>query len=146
MDVQPKLDELTDLVESARAMPMSASCLVNRGEVLALVDEIRDALPGELRQAQWVLHDRDEVVEEGRREAERIVAAAHQERELLVSEQEVTREADREADRLVADARKEADDLRVEVEEYVDAKLAAFEAELHRTLAAVERGRDKLTG
>lgn len=146
MDVQPKLDELTDLVESARAMPMSASCLVNRGEVLVLVDEIRDALPGELRQAQWVLHDREEVVEEGRREAERIVAAAHQERELLVSEQEVTREADREADRLVADARKEADDLRVEVEEYVDAKLAAFEAELRRILAAVERGRDKLTG
>lgn len=145
-DVQGKIGEIVSLVEAARAMPMSASCVVNRADLLGLVDELRALLPGQLRQAEYVLSDRDEVVDEGRREAERIIAAAHVERSRILSDTEIAREARVEAERLVTEAHEQADLMRREVDDYVDTKLANFEVALTKTLAAVERGRDKLRG
>jgi cell division septum initiation protein DivIVA len=144
--VTTTLDALRDLVEGARSMPMSASCVVNRGEVLALVDEAADALPGALASAQALLGDREGVVEEGRQEAEALVASAREERARLLAQSEVVAHARAEADRLLADAREQAAAMRLEVEDYVDGKLATFEVVLSKTLEAVERGRDKLSG
>ncbi len=145
-DVQTKLTELTKLVESARSMPMSASCVVNRSEVLGLLDEVEALLPPALTQAQAVLGDQQGVVEQGHREAERIVAEAHEERCRMLQENEVFAEAKAEADRLLEQSRSMTDAMRLEVEDYVDAKLANFEIVLTKTLSAVERGRDKLSG
>jgi hypothetical protein len=143
-DATRKLDELTALVEGARAMPMSASCVVNRGDVIAMLDELRALLPVEFRQAQYVIRDRDEVVEEGRREAERIVAAAREERLRLIEETEIVQEALAERERILAEAAERSEAMRQEVDDYVDTKLAHFEVVLTRTLGAVERGREKL--
>lgn len=145
-DVQSKLAELTELVESARSMPMSASCVVNRSEVLGLLDEVEALLPPALTEAQAVLGDQQGVVEQGHREAERIVAEAHEERRRMLEENEVFAEAQAEADRLLEQSRSTTDAMRLEVEDYVDAKLANFEIVLTKTLSAVERGRDKLSG
>ena len=144
MDVHEKLDELTEVVESARSMPMSSSCILNRAELLTLLDELRALLPAEFDLAEQLLGDRDKVVSEGRDEAEAIVAAAHEERMRLVSETEVFAQAQREANRVRADAEEDAESMRQQVDEYVDGKLANFEITLDKTLAAVHRGRDKL--
>jgi cell division septum initiation protein DivIVA len=146
MDISSKLDELTGLVESARAMPMSASCIINRAEVLEAIEDLRDALPNELTVARGVLSDRSAVVDEGRAEAERIIEQAEAERTHLLSRTEVVKEATREAERLIAAARTETDRMRAEIDDYVDAKLANFEIILRRTLDAVEHGRDKIQG
>lgn len=146
MDAQAKLDEITALVESAKSMPLSASVLVNKAEMLALLDELRAGLPDELREAQWVIKDRDEVIDQGRKEAERIIADARTEQARLVSRTEVMKAATEEAERVNAEAKENARKMRLEVEDYVDAKLANFEVVLHKTLGAVERGRDKLRG
>lgn len=143
-EVTRRLDELVALVEGARAMPMSASCVVNRGDVLALLDEVRGALPAEFRRAEYVLRDRDAVIDEGRREAERIVEAAREERLRLIAETEIVQEAYAERDRVLAEAAHRSESMRREVDDYVDTKLANFEVVLTRTLGAVERGRDKL--
>ena len=76
MDVQAKLDEIVEYVQSARAMPMSASAIINRTELVAMFDELREMMPTELRQAQYVIRDRQEVVAEGRREAVSVHAVA----------------------------------------------------------------------
>ncbi len=146
MDVHDKLDELTAIVEHARSMPMSASCVVNRGEVLALLEEIRELLPEEFRHAQMLLADRESVVDEGRREAQRVIGQAERERQHLTSETEVVTEAQRRAARIHASAAEEAEAMRREVDDYVDTKLANFEVVLDKTLVAVRRGRDKLGG
>jgi cell division septum initiation protein DivIVA len=145
-DVQVKLDEIVSTVESARAMPMSASCVVNRADLLGQLDELKELLPGEFRQARYLLQDRDEVVAEGRREAERIIEDAEQERLRLIDETDLVRDARIEATRIIGAARDEAAGMRREVDDYVDTKLANFEVVLTRTLGAVERGRDKLRG
>lgn len=146
MDVHDKLDELTSTVENARSMPMSASCIVNRGEVLGLLEELREVLPEEFRHAQMLLQDREAVVDEGRREAARIIAEAEVERARLVSETEIVAEAVRQAEQIRLAAVDEARAMRGEVDDYVDTKLANFEVVLDKTLAAVHRGRDKLRG
>ncbi len=146
MDAQAKLDQLAELVESAKSMPLSASVLVNKAEALALIDELRAALPEELREAQWVIKDRDDVVDQGRQEAERIIAEARTEAARLMSRTEVMQAATREAEGLLEEAKENARRMRLEVEDYVDSKLANFEVVLHKTIAAVERGRDKLRG
>lgn len=146
MDVHDKLDELTAIVEDARSMPMSASCIINRGEVLELLEEIRSLLPEEFRHAQMLLADRESVVDEGRREAKRLIGRAEQERLALTSETEVVAEARRQAERILREASEEARAMRREVDDYVDTKLANFEVVLDKTLAAVNRGREKLRG
>jgi cell division septum initiation protein DivIVA len=80
----------------------------------------------------------------GRRNADRIVSEGEAEHARLVSVNEVTVSAEHEAGRIVGDARAEAQRLRDEVDDYVDTALANFEQFLTRSLASIERGRDKM--
>ena len=144
MDVHDKLDDLTALVESARSMPMSASCIVNRGEVLALLDELRAELPEEFDEAERILRERADVIDQARVEAEEIIAAAHEERMRLVSQTEVYAQAQREAGRIRGEAREEAGQMQDDTDAYVDGKLASFEIALTKTLEAVRHGRDRI--
>jgi len=146
VDVHNKIDELVALVESARSMPMSASCIVNRTELLALVDEFRQLLPEELDQAEAIIREREAFVEEGRQEAEGIIGAAKEEHARLVADSEITVMAKVKAEEIRAAAREEARAIRAEVDDYVDSKLANFEVALNKTIAAVQRGREKLRG
>ncbi|MGW5428885.1 ATP synthase F0 subunit B [Streptomyces sp. NPDC004059] len=146
MDVQKKLDEIVSTVSGARSMPMSASCVVNRAELLAMLEEVRQALPGSLAQAQELIGDREQMVEQARLEAERIISNAHAERGSLISDTEIARRSQAEADRILAEARKEAEEIRAEADDYVDSKLANFEVVLTKTLGSVGRGREKLLG
>jgi vacuolar-type H+-ATPase subunit H len=144
VDVQQKLDEISKLVEGARSMPMSASIVVNRAELVTLLTELREELPGEIAKAQETVQYGDQVVEDARREAERVVAAAHEERQQLINGTDYVTVAQAEADRLLAEVRAEVSEQRREADDYVDSKLANFEVVLTKTLGAIGRGREKL--
>jgi len=144
VDVHAKLDELAAMVEAARAMPLSASCVVNRAEVLDIVDEVRALLPGELSDAERLLAERDAVVEEAHVEADRVLADAQAEQARLVSETEVYAAAVAEADRVMGEAAAEAERMSRETDEYVDGRLANLEIALEKTLHTVRRGRDRI--
>ncbi|MEU6863171.1 ATP synthase F0 subunit B [Streptomyces sp. NPDC046876] len=146
MDVQKKLDEIVAAVGGARSMPMSASCVINRAELLARLEEVRQALPGSLAQAQELIGGRERMVEEARREAERIIESAHAQRGSLISDTEIARRSQGEADRILAEARREAEEIRAQADDYVDSKLANFEVVLTKTIGSVDRGREKLLG
>jgi cell division septum initiation protein DivIVA len=146
VDVHKKLDEIVEVVQGARSMPMSASCVVNRAELLAMLEEVRDALPGSLAQAQELIGGREELVEQARHEAEQIIRSARAEVGSLVSDTQVARQSQDEADRILSEARREADEIRAEADDYVDSKLANFEVVLTKTIGSVDRGREKLLG
>ncbi|SFD00048.1 ATP synthase F0 subunit B [Streptomyces aidingensis] len=146
MDVHQRLDEIVATVQSAKGMPMSASCVVNRADLLARLRELRDELPDSLSQARQLLGGRDQVVAEARQEAERIVQAAHAERGSLIDGTEIVQRAQAEADRILSEARREAGEIKMQADDYVDSKLANFEVVLGKTIGSVERGRDKLLG
>ncbi|MFJ6519663.1 cell division initiation protein [Streptomyces filamentosus] len=146
MDVQKKLEEIVATVQNARSMPMSASCVVNRADLLDLLAQVRDALPNSLAQAQELIGGREQMVEQARQEAERIIEAAHAERGTIVSDTQIARQSQEEADRILSEARREAEEIRAEADEYVDSKLANFEVVLNKTIGSVDRGREKLLG
>ncbi|MFJ4681124.1 ATP synthase F0 subunit B [Kitasatospora sp. NPDC088783] len=146
MDVQQKLDEIIAVVEKAKAMPMSSSCVVNRAELTGLLRDLRGAMPAELAQAQSVVADHQQMVADARAQADQIIRGAHDERGSLISDTEVVRQAQAEADRVLAEARAEVQAKLAEADDYVDSKLANFEVVLTKTLGAVGRGRHKLRG
>ncbi|MGV9313155.1 ATP synthase F0 subunit B [Streptomyces sp. NPDC003691] len=142
--MQKKLDEITAAVTAARPLPMSASCVVNRAGLLALLDEARAALPGSLDRARELVGERERLVAGAREEARRIVEDARADRAALVAGSPAVLDARAEADRILGEARRAAAEIRAEADEYVDAKLANFEVLLTRTVGSVGRGREEL--
>ena len=145
-DLEARLHLLERMVAEAKAVPLSASIMLNRAEIDGLIADMQASLPDELRQARWILKERDEIIDRARHEAAQLLEDAREERARLVSKTEVVQAADREADRIVDEALEHGRRIRLEAEDYVDAKLANFEVVLNKTLTAVERGREKLRG
>jgi cell division septum initiation protein DivIVA len=143
-DTAALLDQLRDILENARKLPMSASVSINRDEFGSILQDAIDGLPEELREARWLLKERDQVVERAQHEAQRLMEAARVRAERMVEKNELVREARRTAEQIVEDAERQAAAMRHEAEDYVDRKLAAFEVVLDRTMQTVQRGREQL--
>jgi len=146
------LDELVALVETARAVPLSGSCVLPREQVLALLDEIRAAWPRALDEAREVVAAREELLGQARDRRDRatadaraqaaaMVAAAREEAERLVSAAEVRRAAQAEARGIMEAARDRAERLRADADAYAEERLAALAGTLGSALRTVERGR-----
>ena len=144
IDVETILHRLADVVGNARPMPLSASVMINRDEVLELVEEALARLPDELRQARWLLKERDEFLAKVQREGDDILEAARARVERMVQRTEVVRTAEHRARQALDDAESEARRLRHEAEDFCDHKLAQFEIVLDRTLRTVQAGRSRL--
>jgi cell division septum initiation protein DivIVA len=138
--------QLEEIIRSARNMPLSSSALIDRKEVLDIVENLKRSIPEEVARARAVIRDRDEVLERARLQSERVIERAKVERESLLSKTEIVQAASREADRMVTEAEAVARRIKAEAEEYVEGKLATFEVVLTKTLQAVERGRARLAG
>jgi cell division septum initiation protein DivIVA len=143
-DVETLLRRVSDLIGNARPMPLSASVMVNRDEVLELVDEALNRLPDELRAARWLLKERQEFLAKVQREGDEILEAARVRAERMVQRTEVVRAAQHSARRTVDEAEAEARRLRHEAEDFCDQKLAQFEIVLDRTTKTVQAGRARL--
>lgn len=133
-EVHRKLRALQDLLAGAKAMPMSASCVVNRSEALALVDAAIAAVPEEAAAGP-----------ESGSEAEAVLADARERAATMVSHSSIVTEAEAEAERIVAAAREEAEGLRTETDGFVDQRMASFESVLHKTLSQVQLARTRLS-
>lgn len=146
MSVHDRIAELRRVVEDARSMPMSASAVVNRAELLALIDALADAARAELAEAADVVAAKDDVVGQGHRQVDDLLTEARDEQQRLASETEVLQQAREQAAAELAAARDEAAAMRREADDYVDTKLAGFEVALERSLETVRRGRERLAG
>ncbi|MGQ0832556.1 MAG: ATP synthase F0 subunit B [Microthrixaceae bacterium] len=145
-DTEQLLRRLHELVASARPMPLSTSVMVNRDEVLDMLDETIERLPEELRAARWLLKEREDYLAKVRREGEEILDQARTRAERMVQRTEVVKASEARARKIVEAATEEAARLKNECEDYCDHKLASFEIVLERTLKIVGAGRDKLQG
>ncbi len=146
MDSIEKLSSAITMVEEARSVPLSASCVVHRAELLEILDEARNSLPQDFAKAQNLLAARDAIVEEGRQSAEQLVAMAREEVARMVEQTAIVQAARDESQRVLDEARSMAERERQEVENYIDSRLATLEVILNKTMDAVSRGRERLAG
>ena len=138
------LDELDELIASARSMPMSASAIVNREAVQELIGRARRAVPTAVHRADEIVADADAVLARGRKESERLINHAHQESERLVAGENIVRMANDRADAIISTAEDKAASLRHGADEYSDRALAALESEVAKIAEQVRAGREVL--
>lgn len=146
MDAVEKLASAIKMVEEARGVPLSASCVVHRGEMLGVLDEAKAALPESFAKAESILANRDKVIDEGRMQAEQMVAMAREEASQIIEQTAIMQQAREEAKNILVQARNEAAEQRAEIEEYIDSRLATLEVILNKTQEAISRGRERLAG
>ena len=146
MDSIEKLNTAIAVVEEARGVPLSASCVVHRGEMLEILEGARDVLPKDLFSAEVVISEKAQIIEEGRASAEAMIATAREDVARMVEQTAIVQAARDEAQRILDEARDVAEGERREVEAYIDGRLATLEVILTKTMDAVARGRERLEG
>ena len=146
MDSIEKLESAITMVNEAKGVPLSASCVVHRGQILEYLEGARDVLPTDLFAAEKIISDKDRIIEEGRVSAETMIATAREEVARMVEQTAIVQSARDEAQRILDDARDTAAVEREEVERYIDGRLATLEVILNKTMEAVARGRERLEG
>jgi len=145
-EVERILSKLTDLIEAARPVPLSASSMINKDEVLEMLYDCANRLPDELRAARWLLKEREDFLARVRREGDDLMNLARARAERMVQRTEVVKAAEIRARKVVEGAESESRRLRMESEDYCDQRLGSFEAVLERTLKVVVDGRSRLQG
>jgi F0F1-type ATP synthase membrane subunit b/b' len=146
MDVLVLIDKLDDLVHNAKTVPMTDQVRVDKEEIYDILDQMRATIPEEIKQARWIVKERQEMLAEAKREAEKIVKEARERQERLVGEEEVTKQAELMAEDIVEDARAREREIRLGAEDYADEILSTLEVNLSKIISAVGRGRERLQG
>ena len=146
MDSIEKVSTAITLIEEARGVPLSASCVVHRGEILEILEGAKEALPQDLFRAEVIIEQREKLIEEGRSSSEQMIATAREDVARMIEQTSIVQAARDEAQRILDDARALAADERAEVESYIDGRLATLEVILNKTMDAVARGRERLDG
>jgi cell division septum initiation protein DivIVA len=126
------VDELTTVIENARSVPMSGSCMVPRDHLLDLLDDLRESLPEDVQAAGAIVEQRTEILQQAQAEAERLTGRTRAESEQLLSS------AQRQRDDLLGMARRQRDDLLARAQEEAERLLADAETEAERL---IEEGR-----
>jgi cell division septum initiation protein DivIVA len=146
MDVLDLIDRLRHLVDSAKNVPLRDQVRVNKQEIRDILDQMRATIPGEIKEARWIVQEREDLLAEANREAERIAEEARERQAELVSRHEVIRQAERAAQEIIEGARGRAREIRLGAEDYADEVLNTLELNLAKLVAAVQRGRERLRG
>src|ERR687894_278975 len=132
MDVLELIDELRGLVHGAKQVPLRDQVRVDKEKLYDLLDQMRSTIPEEIKQARWIVKEREEMLAEARREAQR------------VAERQVIRQAERAAQDIIDDTRVREREIRLGAEDYAAEILDTLEVNLSKFIAAVQRGRERL--
>ncbi len=146
MDIMALIDRIEEIVDNGRGVPLTGNKMVDPDAVYEVIDEIRAQFPDELKQARWIVKERQEMLEEAEKEANRVLVEAQDRAQQIASEQEVVRLAEQQAADIMDKARQMEREVRLGAEDYADEMLANLEVNLGKLLTAVQRGRDRLQG
>jgi cell division septum initiation protein DivIVA len=146
MDVVENLEAAIAAVEEARSVPLSASCVINRSELLQLLDKIKVSFPNDLARAISIQRDKENILEDAHKQADAIIEQAREEVARLVEQTTIVSSARKEANRILAEANTDGEKSREEIDAYIDSRLANLEVILNKTLDVISKGRDKLDG
>ena len=146
MDVLVLIDKLDDLIHNAKPVPLTDQVRVDKEEIYDILDQMRATIPEEIKQARWIVKERQEMLAEAKREAERVIKEGHEKQAQLIAGEAVTREAERAADDIMEEAKVREREIRLGAEDYADEILGTLETNLSKFISAVQRGRDRLAG
>lgn len=144
MEILSLLETLEDIIENAVSVPFSGKCMVDRGEILELIQEIRLKLPDNIKQAKWVSKERSRILAEAQQEADNIVKNAESRIASLVNDHEIIKKAQEQAETIIGNAKKNAREIRLGTREYADNLLGRVEEMLEEMLKEIKEDRNEL--
>ena len=137
-------DKLDDLVHNARPCRLTDQVRIDREEIYEILDQMRATIPEEIKQARWIVKERQEMLAEAKRETDRLLGEAREQAVREASQTEIVKIAERQAQDIVDEARRQARETRLEMEDWADSILSTLEVNLEKFLSAVKRGRERL--
>src|SRR6266536_3459725 len=144
MDVLVLIDKLDDLVHNAKAVPLTDQVRIDREEIYDILDQMRATIPEEIKQARWIVKERQEMLAEAKRECDRLIAEAREQAAREASQTEIVKLAEKQAQEIIDDARRQAREMRLERREDPVGPVLDLEVNLDKFLGAVKRGRERL--
>ncbi len=140
MDILHLIDRLEELFNASRPIPFTHNVIVDEDRMLDLIDQMRVAIPEEVKKAQQLLAQRDRLLAQAQEEVNRTLALAREKSEKLVEQDSIVQAARSRADQIIAQAQADAEATRREADEYVMETLRRLEEELERDLTQVRNG------
>src|SRR5512140_1088966 len=140
MDILQLIDRLEELFNESKTIPLTHNVMVDEDRMLDIIDQMRIAIPEEVKKAQQLLGQRDRVLAQAQEEANRTIEIARQKADQLVAKDMITQEAQRRADQVLAQVRAEAENTRADADDYVIQSLTQLQEELERITNQVNNG------
>jgi regulator of protease activity HflC (stomatin/prohibitin superfamily) len=140
MDILQLIDRLEELFNDAKAVPFTHNVVVDEDKMLELIDQMRIAIPEEVKKAQQLVAQRDRVMAQAQEEANRTLQIARDKADQLVQKDIVTQEAQRRADQIVSQARAEAEGVRADADNYVLDTLMQLQDQITKLSNQVNNG------
>ncbi len=144
MDLLSALNELEELIENSGKIPFTRKVMVEEDRILDLLDRIRTTMPEEIRQAKWIIQEREKVLSDSQKEAMRILDNAQKQVEQQADDSEVARQAKLVAEEIVAKAEAMAKEMREGAKSYADDILHNLQESLNKITIQIEQGRTEL--
>ncbi|MBQ2825421.1 MAG: ATPase [Clostridia bacterium] len=145
MRVEELLDELQAMMDEAKPMPLTGGkALIETEKVLDIIDEIKDTLPSEVRQAKNIVSDRTQIIAEAKKEAEEIIRAAEERKKQLVNQNEIVKEAHAQANEILNDAKAKTSDMRKAAAEFVEEIMRKTDESITAQLTELRKTRQNL--
>lgn len=146
MELFNVINEMEELIESSPKVPMTKRVLVDEDRLLDYLDRIRATLPEELRQAKWILQERDKVITDSKREAVRIIEDAEKQLEKKAIDSEITRKAHEMSEEIRLRSEEIARQIKQGAMDYADEMLGQLEEKINNILKQVQENRAELKG
>ena len=140
MDILQLIDRLEELFNESKNIPLTRNVMVDEDRMLDIIDQMRIAIPEEVKKAQQLLGQRDRVLAQAQEEANRTLEIARQKADQMVAKDMITVEAQRRAEQIIAQARTEAENTRAGADDYVIDSLTQLQEELEKITNQVNNG------
>jgi len=140
IDIMFLVERINALLENGRRLPLSNNVVVDQSVALDLVEQLRLAVPEEVKQARRITEESDRILERAQEEADRIIARAQEQAAFLIEERELTRAAEERSLQIVEEGHVQADEIRRGADEYAAGVLIRLEGEVVKVLQSIKRG------
>ncbi len=144
MDILNLLERIEDIIEEASKFPLSNKVMIDKEEILEVINEIRLKLPDEINRASWVSKERQRILNEAQSEADELIEKVKDQQKYLVEESEIARQAQKYADQLIEEAERKANEMKIGAYNYSDEILSRLQEKIKEINGIIEQNREVL--
>lgn len=144
MDILNLLERIEDIIEDASKFPLSSKVMIDKDEVLEVINEIRLKLPDEINRASWVAKERQRILNEAQSEADELIGKVQQQQKILIEENEIARSAKNYANQIIQEAEHRANEMKSGAYTYSDEILSKLQEKIRQINNIIEENREVL--